>query len=85
MECRPKISKKDDTEPVDATLYRSVIGSLWYLVNTRPIIAFSVGIASRYMEAPTKQHWALIKQILRYVQDTIIYGCCYKSHQKHRF
>ncbi|XP_062232829.1 secreted RxLR effector protein 161-like [Phragmites australis] len=82
MECRLKISKRDGSEAVDATHYRSVIGSLRYLVNTRPDIAYAVGIASRYMEAPSKQHWAITKQILRYVQGIIGYGCYYKADSK---
>ncbi|XP_048232905.1 secreted RxLR effector protein 161-like [Ricinus communis] len=31
------------------------------------------------MEAPSTQHWAAIKQILRYIQGTLSYGCCYKT------
>ncbi|XP_040258155.1 secreted RxLR effector protein 161-like [Aegilops tauschii subsp. strangulata] len=29
------------------------------------------------MEKPTTTHWAAIKQILRYIQGTLNYGCCY--------
>jgi len=47
MENRLKLSKKDDSAPVDATKYRSMMR---YLVNTRPDIAYSVGIVSRYMD-----------------------------------
>jgi hypothetical protein len=78
MECRLKLRKKDDAERADKTLYRSVIGSLRYLVNTRPDIALAVGIASRFMEDPTATHWALVKQILRYVQGTSSHGCKYR-------
>uniref|UniRef100_A0ACD5TR82 Uncharacterized protein n=1 Tax=Avena sativa TaxID=4498 RepID=A0ACD5TR82_AVESA len=79
MECRLKLSKHDGAEAVDASHYRSVVGSLRYLVNTRPDIACAVGMVSRYMEAPSKKHWMAVKQILRYVQGTIGYGCCYKA------
>ena len=40
MENRLKLSKNYKTPPVDKTKYRSVIGSLRYLVNTRPDIAY---------------------------------------------
>jgi hypothetical protein len=76
MENKLKLSK-NDTSPVDATKYRSVIGSLRYLVNTRPDLAYSVGIVSRYMEMPKASHWAAVKQILRYVAGTLNYGCKY--------
>ncbi|XP_022979542.1 uncharacterized protein LOC111479221 [Cucurbita maxima] len=71
------MSKHGNGEPaVDKTLYRSVIGSLRYLVNTWPDIAYSVG---RYMEAPTTSHLTTIKQILRYVKGTLSFGCVYKK------
>jgi hypothetical protein len=62
---------------VDVTRYKSIIGSLRYLVNSRPDIAYSVGVASRFMEAPTKEHWAVVKRIVRYISGTINYGCKY--------
>jgi hypothetical protein len=79
MDCRLKLKKEDDSGEVDKTLYRSVIGSLRYLVNTRPDIAMAVGVASRFMENPTATHWALVKQILRYVQGTLSFGCRYRK------
>jgi hypothetical protein len=62
---------------LDATRYRRVIGSLRYLVNTRPDIAYAVGMASRFMESPNKEHWAVVKRIVRYVAGTLDYGCKY--------
>ena len=47
-----KLSKRSEEPQVDATSYRSVIGSLRYLVNTRPDLAFLVGYVSRFMEEP---------------------------------
>lgn len=38
-------------------------------------------MASRFMEAPGKQHWAIIRQILRYVRGTPNYGCTYKARE----
>jgi hypothetical protein len=79
MENRLKLSKNDKTPSVDKTKYRSVIGSLRYLVNTRPDIAYSVGIVSRCMEDPKTSHWAAVKQILRYLSGTVNYGCIYRK------
>ncbi|KAM3206760.1 hypothetical protein ACQJBY_062115 [Aegilops geniculata] len=78
MEHRLKVVKNTG-EVVDATRYRSIIGSMRYLVNTHPDIAYAVGVASRFMETPGKQHWAIIRQILRYVRGTLNYGCTYKA------
>jgi hypothetical protein len=74
MENKLKLSKNDKSPPVDATNYRSVIGRLRYLVNTRLDIAYSIGIVSRYMEAPNENHWAAVKQKLRYLTGTMNYG-----------
>jgi hypothetical protein len=79
MECRLKLVKEDGSKAFDATLYRSVIGSLRYLVNTRPDIAHAVGMVSRFMEKPSTNHWAAVKQILRYIQGTKDYGCRYRA------
>lgn len=79
MECRLKLIKEDGGKPADATLYRRVIGSLRYLVNTRPDIAHAVGIVSRFMEKPSTHHWAAVKQILRYIKGTMSYGCTYRA------
>eukprot|EP00253_Pinus_taeda_P024462 PITA_24462 len=38
-----------DSELVDPTLYRQLIGSLMYLVNTRPDICFAVNTMSQFM------------------------------------
>jgi hypothetical protein len=61
----------------DATKFRSIVGSLRYLVNTRPNIAFAVDMVSRFMEAPTTEHWAALKRIVRYISGTTEYGCKY--------
>ena len=47
-------------------------------MNTRPDIAFAVGIVSIYMEDPRARHWVAVKQILRYLAGTVNYGCVYK-------
>lgn len=82
MENRLKLSKKDGSAAVNPTEYRSIVGSLRYLVNTRPDLAYSVGIVSRYMEDPTSQHMAAVKHILRYLSGTIRFGCCYRKQDQ---
>ena len=49
-------SKEDaiSTEVVDATVYRQLVGSIMYLVNTRPNICYVVNQISQVMVKPTK-------------------------------
>lgn len=77
MENRLKLSKKTSSPSVDSTYYRSIVGSLRYLVHTRPDICFAVGYVSRFMENPTMEHLSAVKHILRYVAGTLHYGLCY--------
>jgi Reverse transcriptase (RNA-dependent DNA polymerase) len=79
MEPRLKLSKVSSNPLVDKTLYRSIVGSLRYLLHTRPDLAFSVGMVSRYMEKPTMEHMAAVKHILRYVKGTLNSGCVYEK------
>ena len=64
-ECKPcvtpmeewlKLTKASTAVKVDATLYRSIIGGLRYLVHTRPDIAFAMGYVSRFMKDPREDH-----------------------------
>jgi len=82
MESRLKLLKESTAPPVDATAYRSIVGGLRYLLHTRPDISFSVGYVSRFMEAPTEEHQAAVKRILRYVTGTAALGIHYKRGEK---
>jgi hypothetical protein len=63
-----------DSQLVDATVYRQLIGSLMYLVNTRPNICFAVNTLSQYMVEPRSVHMVGAKHILRYVAGTVDFG-----------
>jgi hypothetical protein len=81
MEPRLKLSKHGGGNAVDTTQYRSVVGGLRYLVHTRPDICFAVGYLSRFMEAPTSEHWNAMKHLLRYIAGTKDLGCCYARRE----
>jgi hypothetical protein len=66
-----------DSKLVDPTLYRQLIGSLMYLVNTRPDICFAVNTLSQFMVEPRRVHWVSAKHVLRYLQGTVDYGLDY--------
>jgi hypothetical protein len=81
MEAHLKLSKASTAPPVDANKYRSIVGSLRYLVHTRPDITFAVGYMSRFMEHPFEEHWNAVKHILWYIAGTLDYGCSYRGAQ----
>ena len=57
--------------------YSSAVGSLMYaMVCTRPDIAHVVGVVSKYMNNPGKEHCMAIKWIIRYLRGTIAHAIC---------
>lgn len=78
MEFGLKVSKAEKEEEIDATAYRRNVGCLRYLLHTRPDLAFSVGVASRYMQRPRKSHGDIMKQIMRYLQGSSTFGLKYR-------
>ena len=66
-----------ESELVDATLYRQLIGSLMYLVNTRPDLSFAVNTLSQFMVEPRRVHWIAAKHVLRYIVGIVDYGLYY--------
>ena len=66
-----------ETDLVDPTVYRQLIGSLMYLVNTRLDICFVVNTLSQYMIESRRVHWIATKHVLRYLRDTVEYGLKY--------
>ena len=64
---------------VDPTMYRHLIGSLMYMIHTRPDICYAVIAMSQFMTEPRQRHWVAAKHILRYLRGTITYGLRYTS------
>ena len=64
-------------EFVDPTLYHHLIGSLMYLVNTRPNLCFAVNTLSQFMVEPRSVHWLVAKHVLRYLSGTVDFGLDY--------
>ncbi|KAH9751634.1 retrovirus-related pol polyprotein from transposon RE2 [Citrus sinensis] len=64
----------DDQEPIHATHYRSLVGSLQYLTFTRPDITHAVNKVCQHFQSPTKQDLKAITRILRYLKGTLDFG-----------
>ncbi len=69
---------QEDVDYMSKVPYASAVGSLMYaMVCTRPDIAHAVGVVSRYMNNPGKEHWMAVKWILRYLKGTTDQALCF--------
>ncbi len=60
--------------------YQSAVGSLMYaMLGTRPDIAYTVSVVSRYSLNPTAKHFGAVKGIFRYLRSTIHWQLTYKG------
>jgi hypothetical protein len=69
-----KLLSDTSSETVDATMYRQMIGSLMYLMNTRPDICFAVNTLSQCVVESRRVHLMAVKHVLRSLKGTIDYG-----------
>jgi hypothetical protein len=74
------LSRQSKAEAVNATEYRSIISTLWYLLHTQLDLAFPVGHLSQFMEESRADHLTGVKRVLRYVAGTQGYGLHYAKH-----
>ncbi|GJV62744.1 retrovirus-related pol polyprotein from transposon TNT 1-94, partial [Tanacetum coccineum] len=74
-----KLDKDLQGTPVDATLYRGMIGSLMYLTSSRPDLIYAVCLCARYQAKPTEKHLNAVKRIFRYLKGTINMGLWYSK------
>jgi hypothetical protein len=57
----------------------AVVSLMYVMVCTRPYIAHAVGVVSRYMNNPGKEHWEAVKWILRYLRGTASHALCFRG------
>ncbi|KAJ4718647.1 Retrovirus-related Pol polyprotein from transposon TNT 1-94 [Melia azedarach] len=70
----------EEKEYMSRVPYTSAVGSLMYaMVCTRPDLAQSVSVVSRFMGEPGKEHWQAVKRIFRYLKGTFDVGLIYRG------
>ncbi|KAG6483226.1 hypothetical protein ZIOFF_059868 [Zingiber officinale] len=79
LDVNTRLHRDEGTCLSDPRPFRTLVGSLIYLTITRPDIAFSVGMVSRYMQEPRKPHFEEAKKILKYVNSTLNLGLLYEK------
>ncbi|KAJ9558211.1 hypothetical protein OSB04_012825 [Centaurea solstitialis] len=61
----------EDQDKMKSVPYASAIGSIMYaMLCTRPDVAYSVSVTSRYQQNPGEPHWVAVKNILKYLRRT---------------
>ncbi|XP_063942424.1 secreted RxLR effector protein 161-like [Daucus carota subsp. sativus] len=68
-----KMSPKtpEERERMSKIPYASAIGSIMYaMLCTRPDVAYSISVTSRYQSDPGEDHWKAVKNILKYLRRT---------------
>lgn len=66
------LSKKSEAPAVHARKYKSVVQKLMYITKTRPDLAYSVSMVSRFKEVPTTEHWAVVENISEGQQTLVV-------------
>ena len=77
MDINMKLMADALSDLVDVTQYGDIIGSLMYLMNTRPDICFAVNTLSRYLVEPRCVHLVVANHVMRYLKGMVDYGLNY--------
>ena len=72
-----QLIKDDGAAKVEISVYRSLIGSLLYLIIAKPDLMFAASFLSRFMNSPFENHYVAAKRMLRYVKGTADFGIWY--------
>ncbi|GJR71346.1 integrase, catalytic region, zinc finger, CCHC-type containing protein [Tanacetum coccineum] len=79
---KSKLDEDLQGTPIDATLYRGMIGFLMYLTSSRPDLIYAVCLCARYQANPTEKHLNVVKRIFRYLKGTINMCLCWSSKKQ---
>ncbi|GJZ01269.1 retrovirus-related pol polyprotein from transposon TNT 1-94 [Tanacetum coccineum] len=77
IEIKDKLDLDKSGTLVDATKYRSMIGTLMYLTSSRPSILHATCLFARYQAKPIEKHLKEVKRIFCYLWGTINMGLWY--------
>jgi hypothetical protein len=79
MSTTTTLDADEEGEHVDQKEYRSMIGSLLYLMATRPDIQFSVCLCACFQASLRTSHRQAVKRISRYLRHTPNIGLWYSA------
>ncbi|GJT08484.1 retrovirus-related pol polyprotein from transposon TNT 1-94 [Tanacetum coccineum] len=71
---KSKLDEDPEGKAIDPTHYRGMVGTLMYLIASRPDLTFAVCMCARYQAKPTEKHLHAVKRIFKYLRRTINRG-----------
>ena len=71
------LSYNDESPTMNQPTYKSTIGSMHYIIGTRPDIMHVVGIVRRFQANPKESHLQAVKRIFKYLRGTREFGLWY--------
>ncbi|KAF7835291.1 Retrovirus-related Pol polyprotein from transposon TNT 1-94 [Senna tora] len=74
-----KLSSHGSEPCSNPSLYRSIVGALYYVTLTRPEISFCVNKLFQFIHNPQLTHWQAAKRVLRYLKDTFGHGLLFQK------
>ena len=77
MSTTTKLNKDKNGKPVDEKWFRGMIGSLLYLIASRPDIIFVTCLCARFQSSPRESHLNAIKRIFKYLNGNLRLGLWY--------
>ncbi|GKB84317.1 retrovirus-related pol polyprotein from transposon TNT 1-94, partial [Tanacetum coccineum] len=74
---KSKLDEDTQGKAIDPTHYREMIGTLMYLIASRPDLTFAVCMCARYQAKPTEKYLHAVKRIFKYLRGTVNWGIWY--------
>jgi hypothetical protein len=79
MSTTTSLGPYEDGKAIDQREYRSMIGSLLYLMATWPDIEFIVCLCASFQPSPRSLHRTVVRWIFRYLKHTLEFGIWYSA------
>jgi len=81
LQIRPSL-EFEPLAPEDQQLYQSLVGSIMYLMlGTRPDLAFTISLLSKFSASAGSEHLVQAKRVLRYLKQTRDIKLCYRRSE----
>ncbi|BBH05263.1 hypothetical protein Prudu_016603 [Prunus dulcis] len=78
LSSKQSLTCEKEKENIAMVPYSLAVGSLMYaMICTRPDITHAVGVVSRFLSKPCREHWNAVKWILRYLRGTSEMSLCF--------